>query len=1372
MEITDTKAKSLYCKWLVKDGDNYVEDFFPSKSNPVVISDWSLQVEIMGAAPAITASFMHRQCLDDLWIDDVYVYLNGDKYRLKQRPLSSKANDDVRYKYEVTFLSERSKLENILMLDVYTGLGDINGDYANRYRTNSTEFSFYGDVDELICRINECINNAGFYSEDDGFIVVKGSESISSETKEVSISNISVLAAIQMIYTTFGLPFWWDGNKCVVGEPGIFNEWVLQYGQDEAILDISRSIANEDIKTSLTGIGGSENIPYYYPNLSPDRDSDENGGVWIPTSASLMPSIYRSSKGKDRFYNAVNGAYEAFPLFDNQYDPQRPKQGFSEFSDIKPTIEGVTNSLGQAIGTIAGVAYDDDDNDNLNGEQYEHPYFYIKLRVFDGDFGFNLFEQGIENGEMTINMTSGNCAGCSFPVGVSSPKQVDGKYVFENPVQLDQFGKIVAGNYNDKIVFSNIQPQQQDTSKNGVWIALTKDNNTFGVVMPNATNNYKPAVGDTFVITNINLPQKYIEAAEKKLDEAIVEQLYNSNRNSINYSVKLSRIYCNRHTTMISWIASGGRVKLWYNGEEHHLFVKSYTIKNDENVLQEYSIELSEELSIAGNSIEAKIADAIGDFSKVVKEDIVGKLSSEYLSKRRSDTALGRITFGGGITSNAETILKEVATVGNFQKDTQVGIGAKEGVRMLPNGTIVARSLELSEYLNVPSIKYNSIEVLSGTRWDSAGKGRIKHIVSTDDENKTCGFILDLSEGEPGEFLVDDILRGFWHSNDNSANSTVNNDDRKGNISRAGFQSIYCRVVNVQNVIEREDGDNTIYILKDDNYSAKDGDKEFVNGFVTVSMRQFDDGSYSPYPSQNSVLSVSGSFSSLYPERKNFFIYTTSYTARYEGVNNWEWEDKNLMGAWGNLDGFSMLYESEDGTVYKREHSGEGFITKNAHVYGVLEQFTRFSDKIEVVLSHPNGTIEAGISIRADFILKNVEGETISSGYKLNISRQSGDNESDASWNNAVVEKYPYGIPPALYFTVDDVPENGAVFVVSAVRKVGDVEYSTSSAFTLSRLQSAEILSLVLSLSPSINSDGTIAEGETARLEANVYNDKNALISGCSYTITRETDDSEADASWNETHSFTDNYILLTTSDLGIDNASFIVVAYVSEGGVLYRNIVGRITISRVSKQELNILLPNASAITPFDEVDVRLSPKLMSGNNDITFKTLDTDWSWVINTGNSEFDAAWNEEHKEGRLLNITNSDLPVGWENISPVQFEVLCNYRGSEVRAITDSTRAYKRFRVGETFSIELNVTMQGDDFTDADFYIQVVDARGLAERWDFTRNNNVFTLDFQGTKTESMILGKYRVSLWYKKGEPNQSVLDFYPAFELVAITEEV
>lgn len=745
-------------------------------------------------------------------------------------------------------------------------------------------------------------------------------------------------------------------------------------------------------------------------------------------------------------------------------------------------------------------------------------------------------------------------------------------------------------------------------------------------------------------------------------------------------------------------------------------------------------------------------------------------VTPKYATDKYVHRYLSQDIWGDKVFKNT-TLFKKGVIVGVFHKDTQVGIGAKEGVYLGPEGGIIAKSLELSESLNVPALKYNQIEVLSGTRWDSAGKGRIREVVSIDDSTHTCAVILDLNEGEPGEFLADDILRGFWH-NTQGQNATANSDDRHGNIERAGFQSLYCRVLSVEDVVERTDGDTTIFILKNSaGYTPQDGDVTHAGGHVTLQMRQYDaDGAattWAPYPSRFATLSVSGSFSPAHPERQKFFVHTTSYMARYADVNTWEWQDSNFKGGWGDLTGFKMIAQAEDGSLIEKNFTGEALASGDLYIYGVLDQFTRFSDSLQIILSRPDGVVSNNQSIRADFILRDVERNIIQNGYTLTVTRQSGDATADADWNAA----HSGSFTGAMYFSKEDVPGTGAVFIVKAERQVGDKTYVTSSAFTLSLPEVAEVYTLHLSLAPSICADGTLAEGETAVLSAKVLSSVGQAIQGFAFAIVRETDNAMEDSDWNASHTMANGRIDLTIGDLGIDNATFIVKATQTQGNVVYCSLESRQVITRVTKQSLSIDLGQDRLFCKPGEVDVAITPLLLSGVTDITKKTLESDWLWIITTNEASFDNAWNEEHKSLRVLKLTDANLPESWHTQSPITLECVCNYRGVEVRSIADSTRAYPKFRQGETFYLDLDIDFGTDNtFDDSDFTVEAVDVTGYAEQWPFVRSASNFNLQFDGLKSEKMRLGKYRVTLWYHKGQPGQECIDFDPAFELVETTE--
>ena len=457
----------------------------------------------------------------------------------------------------------------------------------------------------------------------------------------------------------------------------------------------------------------------------------------------LMPSVYRETEGSERFYNAKNETYKdeqgEYYSFNNEYTPSEPLEGKQDFDDIKPTINGITNEKGELFGEIAAIAFDDNDSDDLmvedasnantNTAKPVHPYFYVKLHKFSGENGFNLFKQGLAQGAMTFNFITGSCAGCSFKVQVSEGKQVDNHYEFKNLVQVDEQGNIVAGDSGDKIKASNPIASQQDTMTNSVWIALEKDNSTFGVLMPNATNNYKPSAGDKFVITNILLPIQYITAAEKRLDAALVKYMSENNDEKFTFSIKFSRIYLQEHPEIAEKINENTKLHVKYNNVDYPLYVSSYTRKSDDNILDEISVELSEKLTIAQNKSKEQMDSIMGNVNEQINSAIQNNnnnntsqgvssndinslkaLLSNKLSRVTNDTASGIITFLKGLVSEGVISAKQGVEIGEFVTGLYTGTGAAIDEK----GNAEVESLRVRSYLEVMELIINRLSAIEG----------------------------------------------------------------------------------------------------------------------------------------------------------------------------------------------------------------------------------------------------------------------------------------------------------------------------------------------------------------------------------------------------------------------------------------------------------------------------------------------------------------------------------------------------------------------------------------------------------------------------------------------------------------------------------
>lgn len=912
---------------------------FPSAQEPVVLNEWTYTAERMASAPTITATFMHRQCLDDIWTKKEFVEFGGERYYVTQVPTSSKDTEDVRYEHEVTLTSERIVLENVFFFDVVTS--ETDSQYKDRYRSNSTVFNFYGTLHELVSRLNDSLIFSNLYvpATGTGYNIVIDEGINVEEAKEISLENVYVATALQEIYNQFGVPYYWVGKTCHVGYTANSIATPFEYGSGKGLLSIEKTNDDYRIINRITGMGSSDNIPYYYPNkdaygtalfetenidksrvtdislskvlsynsdysnstytlcknVKPEavnllneadilchnseeesyegvftpymgqteimpgtklsyptfvvnmgygrttgvtynkkqglvklsikvkgrkgskisaksfrpsvdffglesypagieisasaklymglwEDDDLNteeditstseytfltnedyrlsiffeanvenakllekdvplflrcdlygsinyeytpestysfaygdnktisyeasgitllnvdslpyvkstsvfengewvetvdeasganpakiritGRKWITPSSNLMPPIYRESEGAERFYNAINDTYDnpsgGKYAFNNLFSVNNPMEGYQEFEDIKPSIKGMKNATGQLLGEISDIAFDAEDSDVVddNGD-YVHSYFYVKLHIFNGAYGFNIFKQALESGSMTFNMTSGNCAGCEFEVGSSEPEEVDGHYEFSNPVMTDGNGTLLkvqdindgeyTGDYIQKDE-SKYVDRQQDTSAYEVWVALKKETSTFGVVMPNATNNYKPKIGDTFVITNILMPDVYVTNAENELKEALIKYMSENNDEKFTFSITFSRIYLQQNPDIASMLDENARIVVRYNGHDYTLYVSSYTCKATDEILNEITVDVTDEFSIGQSSLRDKIADvAQSVMNGMPSLDYAAMGQRYFLSKTQSDTAQGLIKFLQGL---------------------------------------------------------------------------------------------------------------------------------------------------------------------------------------------------------------------------------------------------------------------------------------------------------------------------------------------------------------------------------------------------------------------------------------------------------------------------------------------------------------------------------------------------------------------------------------------------------------------------------------------------------------------------------------------------------------------------------------------------
>lgn len=447
---------------------------------------------------------------------------------------------------------------------------------------------------------------------------------------------------------------------------------------------------------------------------------------YIQPQPNLMPSIYRNSDGAERFYNAINNEYDDGAgnkiTFPKPYIEGHTSEHIENFEDIKPSIKGMMNGneKPQPFDRLLAIAYDKDDNDEQDAEgNYYHPYFFVKLPKYNGEFGFNLFEHAIDEGEMSISMTSGHCGACEFVIVVDDKEK-------KNKVQVDEYGNLmynpngnvicgrkeyVDGEWQNQKQKSDPKAEQNDTRNNEVWIALRKDSNTFGTLYPKK-GSIEPTTDDTFVILHIDMPQQYIEAAEKRLDDALIKYMLENNEEKFSFSMNMSRIYLAEHEETRKKINENSKVKIKYNGQEHTLYISSYTYKaSGKDALPEITVELKDAVTIQKNAVENAVGQVKTDLlSTLNPQNIALQIMQYFIRKDVNDIAKGRVTFQQGLTSLGRAIFGDSIQSENYVGGLDVG----RGWSIDNNGNAEFESLRVRSLLEVVELVINRLQAQEG----------------------------------------------------------------------------------------------------------------------------------------------------------------------------------------------------------------------------------------------------------------------------------------------------------------------------------------------------------------------------------------------------------------------------------------------------------------------------------------------------------------------------------------------------------------------------------------------------------------------------------------------------------------------------------
>lgn len=865
-------------------------------------------------------------------------------------------------KYSFTFYHPMCQLGNFPFCDVAVSQDEI------RYLSEGKVFSWIGKPADFVAKLNKNLDGTQWKVEmSPRYPLIK----VGMMSEVHPFENATIADAIKWAYETWEVPYvidtvaydeegFLDGKrfKVVFGLPSgeILDEndepFVFKFGQGVGLKNNSRNPRNNKIVTRISGYGSEDNIPYGYPQIVWDGEDDDErlqyplydgivGGQYVKlikhpfTRTHLMPSIYRETLDRKvnpdnpdydpdttliDYYDAISGEQYSFP---NEINLQAPSYESHEFA-VKPefndgqrnvTILGATPINGDM--TDADSWVDDMDDDG----NYLQSYFKLTLPAL----GFDLYACAAITQEMQINMRSGACLGCTFPVEVDWEAYKSSFYDDDGDFAPD-------GEQRNMTMFP-------DSTYESITVVVKKENTTFGTLMPNVYQN--PKSGDEIVFLGISLPVEYITSAEARLDDEMMSYMLENNVYYYDYPLKFDEHFLALNPNILQQIKPNVVVRFEFYDETLELYVKQLTIKYGQAPLPQYDITLTDNIEVVLNQIGQVEDDVekLGSLLSLIRQEsgrnVIVELAKK-LSRVSNDTAEGLITFLKGLVSKDRIKAEKGLQIG---KD-YIGGFAGTGGRIDKDANAELESLTLRRFLEVPELRYNRISIQVGNRWRAPGGGIILQAIPDQDGEggllNTGTIVLHLEDGEIGKIAVNDICMGIFHDGMTLSNNDADDwDDSIGNFRFAGFFTTYFRISEII-----ETGKNSVF---------------------TYQLRNDERFPASHHPCDMMHFVAYGNFSDV--TRQTSRYSTLTYERYLYNVNTWEFGINNIGAQFGdlsNLDAFDL--DMEGYSAYLKNIYFTGRIEQIRELVDELATYTvDFSDYVDVVTVDDVGNVIGGL---------------------------------------------------------------------------------------------------------------------------------------------------------------------------------------------------------------------------------------------------------------------------------------------------------------------------------------------------------------------------------------------------------------------------
>lgn len=620
-------------------------------------------------------------------IGDTLVY-RGETFELDYIPsaekVSGKGSHGEAFVYDgIQFKSCIRELTDTQFCDY------VENDNLTHY-TGLGTFSFYvQEMEDFARRIRANLDRrygAGVWT-----VNVGPNADIKDQSVSIS-SGTSVYNALSIVNTQFKLNFIIRGRVITIG-PALqtIGEDTFRYGRGRGLTSIKQTTgADNTIITRLRAYGSTRNLPYRYYNKKYNDKAKypelfDAGGNYLLESK-YMPNLmlpYTCWKNRtfdayidadDATLGAGNGTIEKYGIKEGEHIFNTDD---GDWHDIYPTIEDMTTAnLKAANPSYAGsltwkeatreVSADGDgclnriiggssSKDDGTSEDGTFASMEPTTEIVIPNTGFDLTTFRNESETPTLTFKSGMCSGRGMEILACSPVS-------------------------------------QTDARKGYQLTLKRVQDTvIGMVYPNKRFEIEP--GDQFVITGINLPDVYVEAAEQRLLEDAKKFLRKYGHTLYTYEPKIDNEFMAHHKAVSDHITEG----MLFPFEDADLGVagnipiRHLSIKEGEELIPQYEVTLDEETTATTlEKMRAEIKDA-KNAASYPAGTFIRVLSEKFLRKDIDDVTTHALTVGGTLTAESVARFLKGLLLGNGN----LGIDADGRATLL---SIIVQSLTSPDY--------------------------------------------------------------------------------------------------------------------------------------------------------------------------------------------------------------------------------------------------------------------------------------------------------------------------------------------------------------------------------------------------------------------------------------------------------------------------------------------------------------------------------------------------------------------------------------------------------------------------------------------------------------------------------------------------